>query len=221
MMRPSYTQHSKSSEPQRRPHDKSHHSQQRSTADEKAMDGRVPADKIQKQHPNDSHRSTQLQSTNRVAHDRPHVDKSRAPESQTHSSKSKQLDSKQIAELYHKNPEKLRHYLKMRAQTVRLSNEEKGLYMKLQAKEEERRKRKAAELAKQKERKSSEEVSSVESPGPLTLRIKLGPKPDPSKQSSVAKIIAPESESQSPSSVRKRHHEGQSGHPSASKHAKK
>ena len=88
-------------------------------------------------------------------------------------------------------------------------------------KEEEWRRRKAAEnaaRAKQSESKPLVKASCVDSPnGPLTLRIKLGSRTDSSKDSSsVAKIITPDSNSHS---SRKRPHGDQDGHPS--KHAKR
>ena len=155
---------------------------------------------------------------------KPSNDKSRDHDTPQPSKNFKQLDRKQVIELYHKNPEKLRQYLKYKAQFVPLNNEEKGLYGKVQAKEEERRKRKAAAemAAKNNQNKpvdSAAQASCVESPsGQLTLRIKLGAKADPAKSSSVAKITASNSESHS--SPRKRSHEDTGGLPS-SKHAKR
>ena len=231
MMRPAHVQHSKPVDAQRRPHDNLHsksHSQQKSAESVIEPDARVPAAKTQKHHDHDAHhRSSQGHPSVsgrpiRDSHDnsRTSVEKPRNAEDHGHSNKIKQLDSKQMVDLYYKNPEKLRQYLKVKSLSIRLNSEEKNLYMKLQAKEEERRKRKAAELAKQKEHKSSVEVKSVEPPSgaPLTLRIKLGSKTDSSKHSSVAKIVTP-SDSSSSSASRKRQHEGQSGHPA--KHAKK
>jgi len=88
----------------------------------------------------------------------------------------------------------------------------------LHPKEEEYRKRKAAENPARL-KQSESKPSCVESPsGPLTLRIKLGSRSDSTKDKSVAKIVASDSTSHS---SRKRNHGDQGGLPSSSKHAKK
>ena len=180
----------------------------------KVLEGRIQSEKLQQERP--SHSSARDHSKAQ-----PEVHSRTQPEAPRLSKSFKQLDRKQVADLYQKNPDKLRQYLKYKAQFFPLTSEEKSFYGKMQARDEERRKRKAAaeNAAKQRqsEPKPSVEASCVESPnGPLTLRIKLGARPDTSKSSSVAKIVASDSDTS-----RKRVHDGQGGHPSASKHAKR
>ena len=199
----------------------------------KELEGRMQNEILQQQTSSSrNHHQSQRPSTSRSSDHRAGVkeqvkrqssnDKSRPHE--TDARKAQKLDYKQMVEMYHKNPDKLRHYLKHKAQSVRLSNEEKNLLLKLQAKEDERRKRKAeaeAAAVKAKPSRPAPDAMTVESPnGPLTLRIKLGAKPSHLKNKTSSKgPVSDQATRASPS--RKRIHDDTGGHPSSSKHARR
>ncbi|CAK8672301.1 unnamed protein product [Clavelina lepadiformis] len=191
--------------------------------------------------PNDSSRHHHSEKLQNACDGRP-VELARRPHDQKifpgessheHSGKNKfQLDSKRMIEMYRKHPDKLKSLLKHKAQSSPLTLEEKNIYAKLQAKEEEKRRRKAAEnQAKMKLHSKTPAVDNeshtthVDSPaGPLTLRIKLGPKPvESGTNTSVAKIVGSSSGSgseASPVPSRKRALADPAGHTTA-KHSRR
>nr|CAB3228937.1 cyclin-T1 [Phallusia mammillata] len=142
----------------------------------------------------------------------------------------KVYDRKTVIEMYKKHPDKLKSYLKHKAQAMALTDEEKQMYAKMQHYEEERRKRKALEKQQKAKTHVENATAPIASPsGSLTLRIKLPPNPaqpagEPGLNTSVAKIIASSSGSgseASPARPRKRGHGNEPAEHSAPKQSRK